>query len=248
MPLFLTCRQFFDECRKILCSKNALLINVAEIDRYVEVIQARESIWSHIEQVMLQAPASGGNLLPGISSSKKCFGGAESKFVLWSRLGSLKQITLLFNDLSLLGFSFLDVLCMCKNLHDQGTTTLPGPWYHGVLTQKGFNNGIYSSTLAELGNVANLLSFLKLKVHIYTKSRADQPCPKPHKFRDIDPNAVISGLHSHFGSELWVDEWLCYKDGVELVKAFKEVPEENPTYHYDDSRGNGEAADSINLQ
>jgi len=247
MPLFLTCRQFFDECRKILCSKNSLLINVAEIDRYIEVIQARESIWSHIEQVMLRAAHPGGNLMPGISISKKCFGGAESKFVQWSRLGSLKQITLLFNDLSMLGFNFLDVLYMSQNLHDQGTETLPGPWYHGVLTRKSFNDGIYSSLLAELGSAASLLSFLKLKVHIHTKGIADQPCPKPHKFRDFDPNAVISGLHSHFGSELWVDDWLCYKDGVELVKAFKEVPDENPTYHYD-SRWDGVVADSVNLQ
>ncbi|KAM3073476.1 hypothetical protein ACMFMG_004626 [Clarireedia jacksonii] len=230
MPLFLTCRQFFYECRKILCSKNALLINVAEIDRYIKVIQARESIWSHIEKVMLQAAHSGGSLMPGISSSGKCLGGAEPKLVRWARVGSLKQITLLFNDLSMLGFNFLDLLYLSHSLHDQGTELLPGPWYPGVITRKNFYHSVYKSMLAELKNSASILSSFKLKIYIHTKGIADKLCPKTHKFRDFDPNAVIRGLHNHFGSELWVDDWLCYKDGVELVKAFQEVPEQNPNH------------------
>jgi hypothetical protein len=197
MTILRLSKQVFQECKGIFCARN--VVGFEEARDVLSLKRIHQGLSKNIQHLMLPFEIVGTSS-PGLE---------YLKFLRdWSRTGNLKSLTLISSYSS--SRTAIDILLLNQNpLGPDGRFSYNHPWYLDVL-QHAFREGYFSH--------------LERNIAVYSGHRKATRVLGQHDKASPLERDFLKDLGDVFGANVWRDDMLCFKNGVEVKGAFAADP------------------------
>ncbi|KAI9641196.1 hypothetical protein NHQ30_009996 [Ciborinia camelliae] len=236
LSLLLTCKQISQECREMLCSRNAFFGWPS-----LNWIRRETSALRDIRHIIFDCEFAFGKF--DTNYSKKLLQSQDLKTALspckaWSRVNTLQRITLFFSMSAEIDTrSHKQHILSAESF--QLSRSIPIHYLYMGIDYRLESIDYCKSLLKHMESLKTFFSqsqsHVKLDLRVV---RFDDPSRNLDLSHIKRNNAIglMRELHEHIGADLWINERLCYKDGVEMIKPFQNegVEENNSIVDWED--------------
>ncbi|KAJ8068263.1 hypothetical protein OCU04_003830 [Sclerotinia nivalis] len=211
LPLLLTCRKFGQECREMLCEKNAFFgwpslscmrnseISVLRDIRHI-IFECKIDCNKYDAEFKLHQP----------NSLKAALSICEA----WSSIETLQRITLFFP------FFYHSESKSYKQYIMEKEADLKLPHRSTEYRLKNADIDYCKSVLQQMESLKDVLSSSHVKLDIrMIYNYGEYPGREPKAV--FHETGLMRELHEGIGADLWANGRLCYKDGFEIGPPFK---------------------------